>query len=367
MKLSNHIGRIALLGLALASSSALAAQHHEIKVSTSDAATTLAGTLSLPDGVKQPPVVLFINGSGGHLRDQVISGTPMLKEIAEHLLANGIATLRLDDRGAGQSTGPTTDNSTTADRVSDMRAALAWLKQQKQVTPSAIGLLGHSEGAAIAAELAAASSDVNWAILLGAPAQRGQTVWLDQQIAGMRAHFGPDEAKIKESETLLREVTELSMGTGDAAALEAKAIKLFAVAGMDEKQVRESGMLANFVERMGSPWMRHFLKHDPAQALRTLRQPVLLVYGSIDELTRPATNAAPLLQALSDAGNGDISLRILPQQDHFFLRGEGLAPGQHEFEKMHVAPELKALLAAWIAERPAAAQAATRAPAPAAK
>jgi uncharacterized protein len=64
--------------------------------------------------------VLMITGSGDHPRDAVISGAPMFKMIAEDLAQAGIATLRLDDRGTAESTGPTTRQSTTADRLLDM-------------------------------------------------------------------------------------------------------------------------------------------------------------------------------------------------------------------------------------------------------
>jgi hypothetical protein len=49
----------------------------------------------------------MITGSGDHSRDQIISGTPMFKVLAEGLADAGIASLRLDDRGTAASTGPT--------------------------------------------------------------------------------------------------------------------------------------------------------------------------------------------------------------------------------------------------------------------
>ncbi|HYR28575.1 MAG TPA: hypothetical protein VEU30_08920, partial [Thermoanaerobaculia bacterium] len=66
----------------------------------------LAGTLTLPKGNGPHRAAILITGNGGHTRDQVISGSPMFRMLAEHLAANAIATLRLDDRGVGASTGP---------------------------------------------------------------------------------------------------------------------------------------------------------------------------------------------------------------------------------------------------------------------
>jgi len=112
--------------------------------------------------------------------------------------------------------------------------------------------------------------------------------------------------------------------------------------------VMDSGMIAGFSERMTDRWMGDFLAHDPGVAQRQVKQPVLAVYGAIDRLTSPALNAGPLMSNLAEAPVTDIQLVVLPVQDHFFLRSEHLAPGEHKFGEMHIAPELTHLLANWL-------------------
>ena len=99
-------------------------RNEDVTVPTGDPAVTLAGTLSLPPGDGPHPGVHFLTGSGGHTRDQVISGTPMLRVLGDYLASRGLAVLRLDDRGAGDSTGPHVRQSTMTDRATGRRPRL---------------------------------------------------------------------------------------------------------------------------------------------------------------------------------------------------------------------------------------------------
>jgi alpha/beta superfamily hydrolase len=67
-------------------------------------------------------------------------------DMAWYLAQHGIASLRYDKRGVGQSEG---DYWTTGfhDHVQDAQAAVQFLKQQRSIQPEHIFLLGHSEGA----------------------------------------------------------------------------------------------------------------------------------------------------------------------------------------------------------------------------
>jgi uncharacterized protein len=334
-----------------AAGAAATASHREVVVPTPDDAVTLAGTLSIPTHGRRGAVVVFLAGSGGHTRDQVISGTPMFAEIGAALLAAGYTTLRLDDRGKGASTGPTTGESTTADRVTDARAVVSWLAGEPAVTGDAVVLLGHSEGAMVAASVAASEPAVDAVMLVGAPARSGAAVWIDQQLAGVAAHLGRDASELTAIRDILGEVVARSVGGAGEDAIEEAAVALFEATGLDLAEARESGLIAGFVTRVASPWFRHFLGHDPTDDYRRLRVPVLAVYGTLDRLTAPALNAGALGAAVQEAGHVDFTLELLADQDHFFLRADHLEPGQHRFGQMHVAPELLALLVEWLDAR----------------
>ena len=347
-----------LFPLLLAASPLLANDSaHEVSIQTPDPEVSLAGTLLLPESPRGNTVVLLITGSGDHVRDAVISGTPMFRLIAEDLAVAGIASLRLDDRGTGDSTGPTTSESTTADRVVDMRAALQWLRNNDVTSFKRIGLIGHSEGAGIALRLAAAEDAPDFAVILGTPVHKGIDVWVDQQLAGFRQGVGIDDAAILDQVRIrLEQAARLSIDGADAQAMRENNIALFALGGVDVSDEEGQPMLDGFIGRMTDPWMRHFLADDPGEVLDRITIPILAVYGSHDRLTSPRQNATTLVEGLIAAGNPDLTLRILPDQEHFFLRLPGEPVGTHRFGEMELSAELLELQRSWILDRATADQ-----------
>jgi alpha/beta superfamily hydrolase len=76
------------------------------------------------------------------------------QQLAHALAAVGVATLRFDKRGVGQSPGDWRAAG-LFDNVDDAEAALAWLTRQPDVEGERVFLIGHSEGAVVATALAA--------------------------------------------------------------------------------------------------------------------------------------------------------------------------------------------------------------------
>ena len=84
----------------------------------------LAGTLTLPAGKGPFPAAVLITGSGAQDRDETLLGHKPFAVIADHLTAAGIAVLRYDDRGVGESTGDHAA-ANSADFATDANAAAA--------------------------------------------------------------------------------------------------------------------------------------------------------------------------------------------------------------------------------------------------
>ena len=148
----------------------------EVTFSNELAGATLAGTLTLPTGyrAKHPcPVVLMVTGSGQQNRDEELFGHKPFAVIADYLARHGVASLRYDDRGFGLSTGGDAANATTKDLADDAAAGISWLRSRGGF--SRIGLLGHSEGGAIAFMLGARGM-LDFAVSMAGPGIKGDSI-----------------------------------------------------------------------------------------------------------------------------------------------------------------------------------------------
>lgn len=313
----------------------------DVVIDSSEA--TLAGTLLRPVGEARGMIVM-VTGSGPHSRDQVISGTPMFAEIADMLAAIGWASLRIDERGVGESTGQHTEN--LLERVPDVVATIEYAANLN-IRP--LGLLGHSQGALVAtlAERER-SEEIAFLILLGAPAARGDRVFIDQQMAINTRGSLPDatEGQLAEAEAALTRLARETMA-GNVDGIEAATRALFRVWEAPD-EVYEDGTVAEFVEWMSDPARAAFFRHDPAPVYAASPKSRLAIYGSLDVQASPELNA-PIL--MSNSAPEQTELVILPDLGHFFLRADGVPPGQHVYRQMKVASELGEAMAAWLAAK----------------
>lgn len=140
---------VAMLERATAARPADRAARSDLRVSFSTAGGfRLAGQLFLPATPGPHPVVAFAHGWGSG------KDSPRNRAVAAALQAQGVASLLFDFTGHGESEG-TAEQSTLAQQVSDLRAALDLLETLDDVDPGRIGIVGASSGAAVALGLAA--------------------------------------------------------------------------------------------------------------------------------------------------------------------------------------------------------------------
>ncbi len=128
-----------------------------IELSFSSGTSTLSGSLVTTAPATIPgPVVLLISGSGPIDRNSNMKrlAIGVMGQMADHLRRNGLGSFRYDKRGVGASGG---DYLSTGfhDNVADARAAVDVLRSRPEVDAAQIIVVGHSEGALIATELAA--------------------------------------------------------------------------------------------------------------------------------------------------------------------------------------------------------------------
>lgn len=127
---------------------------HEQEMEIRSGDFVLAGTLTVPDTNGKYPAVLMVHGSGPLDRNQNMKGQKLdIFNVIAHVLAeNGIASLRYDKRGCGDSSGDYM-KAGHADLVTDATHSLEALAGSEWVAKDSLYVLGHSEGCIIAPQL----------------------------------------------------------------------------------------------------------------------------------------------------------------------------------------------------------------------
>jgi len=250
----------------------------------------LVGTLTVPKGrAGSHPAAVMITGSGGQDRDEnlwpLVPTYRPFRDVADRLGQSGIAVLRVDDRGVGAS-GGRRDSATMLDYAADLRAQLAWLRSRPEIDPRRIALIGHSEGGVVGPMVAATDSLVAAVVILAGTAKNGLEVLKDQVSLPFASATGltPEQR----TELIAQAIADLER---------------------DSTAARQ-------------PWMAHFRAYDPLPTARQVRQPVLILHGALDRQVTVG-QADTIAQAMRDAGNTDVTVRIFDGLNHLFL----VAPG----------------------------------------
>lgn len=262
---------------------------------------TLAGTLLIPlfSEIQYVPGIVLVAGSGPTDRDGNNPLAPdridLLKDIAELLARNGIASLRYDKRGIGQST-PRPRGSLEEQEaffawdnfVGDVEAAHAELLRHDEIKSYATALLGHSEGGllALAASRSLAAKKLHALVLAATPGRRLEAI--------LRAQIARDAPP----------------------ALRLPADRAIAA-------ILETGRVPNnlppelqlLFPLYAGPFLQKLLSFDPASVLADSRTPCLLLQGGADRQVVPMEDVQPLIDALRDRGVSGEAV-VIPQVSH---------------------------------------------------
>jgi pimeloyl-ACP methyl ester carboxylesterase len=292
----------------------------------------LRGEVTRPKGVQgRLPAVFFLSGSGQQDRDGFSSGIDIgTHEILDHLTRAGFAVMRMDDRGAGESTGPM-ENLGIEEMIADARACMDYLFGREDVDYERIALIGHSEGGVIAPILAYEKPSMAAVVLLAAPARPIVDVMLEQNGRELdRAGIQGEERK-----KVLAEVARyLALASGPEK--------------VDLQDVPEDyrslfGMRA---------WLREHARIDPLANVARLECPVLVLQGGKDFQVSPDRDARVLQKALDDAKNPDHELVVFSDLDHLFKKVAGEESSLAEYyQKRPVDPRFLETLSQWLSKR----------------
>lgn len=310
----------------------------------------LAGTLSLPQKKGNYPAVVLIAGNGKNNRDAEFKGHKLFLDITNYLVQQGIAVLRFDKRGVGQSGGEF-KTATSADFADDAQAALSYLLTRKEINKSKIGLIGHSEGGLLAPMIAARSKSVAFIVLLAGPGLPGDALLLLQQEAIAKAK-GTSEAEVKKSHDLNQQAFSIIKKYTNPAELKIKMTEYIEATSKNDPDKPDSMTQQEYVDaqlnRILSPWMVSFLRYNPAIALQKVTCPVLALYGSKDLQVLPQQNLTAVTSALTKGGNKHFTIKELPNLNHMFQECETGLPAEYEQIQQSISPIALKEVGNWI-------------------
>ncbi len=260
---------------------------------------SLAATLTLPDGEAggRLPWALLVPSWLPRGRDgdwdraghpgwfAPVDGLPaagLLERLADALAARGVASMRYDPRGCGESGGDWAASNLFT-RIDDARDAIGAMRSRRELDLRRTAIVGHGEGAVIAISVAIGDPAIGAVGLIGPPARSFRDVLrrgvAERQRTGTdREHpivAACDLTAEELIERALRREPEVELGLGDAS-------------------VRLS--LAGWEQAI----------HTPALALATmLHRHVVIAHGERDAWAHPDESRL-LAAVLAEAGNGPV-------------------------------------------------------------
>lgn len=246
------------------------------------------GTLTKPDKVENPPLVILIQGSGPTDRN---GNQPMVrndgsKKIAQQLAENGIASYRFDKRIFKMNKLNLKEaDLRLEDFVEDVENILKYFNAEGDFEK--IIVAGHSEGSLIGA-LAAREKADGFISLAGA----GRSI---------------DEIIVEQIAKQSRELSENARMAFD--------------------EIAENGSTTNYNPFLESifrpsvqPFMASWMKYDPAEEIAKLDMPVLIINGTFD-IQVDVKDAELIKEAKPDA-----KLILIKDMNHIFreIKGDNL-------------------------------------------
>jgi uncharacterized protein len=250
-------------------------EEHRVEFHNRD--VKLAGSLLLPKSEKPLPAVIFVHGAGPQTREQY-------RKQGEYFVSQGIAALIYDKRGTGQSGGAYESRRPYENLVNDALAAVALLKQRREIAPSQIGMWGLSQGGSISAAAASRSKDIQFIVAVGS-----------EVADGMLFYYRDNLFRRYGLSATLRDVAEKAQLGADT---------LFF-------NLRDESLLSTFAPRSYPPPEQYV---QPAWS--RVSQPVLVMWGQLDQHQPVGESILGLKNSLAQANNQKWTMLILPKANH---------------------------------------------------
>jgi len=313
---------------------------------------SLSGTLTLPKKNGFFPSVILITGSGPQNRNEELLGHKPFLVISDYLTKKGIAVLRYDDRGIGDSKGDF-KTATTVDFATDVESAINYLQTRKEINKNKIGLVGHSEGGLIASIVASKSKDISFIVLLAGTGIQGDKLLLLQQKLISRAK-GISETDIKKSNQTNVKLFEIVIQSNDNQKFKTDLTNHIKETLKSDTSIEipngltKEEFISIQVNQISNPWMQYFIKFNPASVLEKVKCPVLAMNGEKDLQVPSNENLTAIKNALKIGGNENVTIKEFPRLNHLFQECKTGLPNEYAKIEQTFSPIVLTEISNWI-------------------
>lgn len=315
-----------------------------------EAGISLAGTLTIPKGDGPFPAVILLSGSGAQDRNEALLGHKPFLVLSDYLTRQGIAVLRSDDRGVGESGGSFSE-STTEDFAKDALAGIKYLEKRPEINKEFIGLAGHSEGGMMAPIAAVKSTSVDFIVLMAAPGiPFDQIILFQKKAKWIEAGLSEDQIGLLSqwhqmiSDLVKSELSDSLLGEEIFHMYKSSSEEELANLQRNEKTIEME------INAMSSPWWRYASKYDPVSTLKQVACPVLAINGTKDTQVEASVNLSAIQNALHDGKSDHHFTRDIDGLNHMFQTAEtGDAMEYGKIEETF-SPIAMRIISEWILE-----------------
>ena len=299
------------------------------EVSFANGNAVLKGTLVLPEGCsRKTPVLIMVTGSGLQNRDEEIYEHKPFAVIADALARAGIATLRYDDRGFGQSTGDVI-SCTTEDLKNDALAGIGLLRERFDK----VGVIGHSEGGTIALMLAA-GKQADFIVSLAGMVVSGRETLLWQNRVSLAAAGIPEQTVDIYCQALEEAYDAILQG------------KPVPSAGRYDLPAALAQNYEAALMQLQTPYIKYFLAMNMRPLLGGVTCPVLALNGTKDTQVEFESNLGALRNGLP--ANPANCLEAVEGVNHLFQHCTTGAASEYRDIEETFAPEALEKLVQWL-------------------
>lgn len=325
-----------------------------------DQSIQYGATLTYPKDKASYPTVILITGSGQQDRDETLFNHKPFWVIADYFSRNGIAVLRVDDRGVGQTTGKVSA-TTSQDYSKDVLAGIEYLKSRNEIDKTQIGLVGHSEGSTIALLTAQQNSDIAFIISLAGVGVTGIELGISQYKYKMKqAYPALTPENLEQLIKLQRSIYTIAAKPTDE--FTAKKEIIDAKTQWQKSQDSLTSVLAGFryveksywvqditnLKSLLLPWMRYTLAYRPLTVIQQVNCPILFLNGEKDRQVFCDLNMKGFRQTTEQLQKKNVAFKQFPDLNHLFQHCQTGNIGEYREIEETFAPEVLNYMVEWI-------------------